>query len=431
MKRSLLPLLVVNFIGTVGFSLVLPFLVFLVTDWGGNAFVYGLAGATYSTFQLVGAPVLGRWSDRYGRRKILLLSQAGTLVSWLVFLTAFGLPQSVFFRVDSSVSGAFVVTLPLVVLILARALDGLTGGNVSIANAYVADITTEDERASSYGQMAVSSNLGFVLGPAIAGILGSTVLGAALPVMAAAAISLLATVLIALRLPDARPCELTRNPEPPTVRKQFGQEQRDCIEMKDAPPLTFAWLRAQPGLGLLLAMYFLVMLAFNFYYVTFPVFAVESLGWSIRDTGGFFAVMGLLMVVVQGPFYRWVTSRVSERKLVVIGSIVLAVGFWLFDASTTFTIYAAVVLLAIGNGVMWPSILSLLSKAAGSVYQGAVQGLAGSLGAVASIIGLLAGGLLFASLGPRVFWVSAAVTLVVGFVGTANLRRSPQSPPSV
>ena len=198
MKRSLLPLLVVNFIGTVGFSLVLPFLVFLVTDWGGNAFVYGLAGATYSIFQLVGAPVLGRWSDRYGRRKILLLSQAGTLVSWLVFLTAFGLPQSVFFRVDSSVSGAFVVTLPLVVLILARALDGLTGGNVSIANAYVADITTEDERASSYGQMAVSSNLGFVLGPAIAGILGSTALGAALPVMAAAVISLLATVLVAV-----------------------------------------------------------------------------------------------------------------------------------------------------------------------------------------------------------------------------------------
>ena len=132
---KLFPLLVVNFIGTVGFSLVLPFLVFLVTDWGGNAFVYGVAGATYSSFQLVGAPVLGRWSDRYGRRKILLLSQAGTLVSWLVFLAAFGLPRTELFRFDSSVSGAFVVTLPLVVLLLARAMDGLTGGNVSIANA--------------------------------------------------------------------------------------------------------------------------------------------------------------------------------------------------------------------------------------------------------------------------------------------------------
>lgn len=420
MRAPLLPLLVINFIGTVGFSIVLPFLVFLVTDWGGNAFVYGLAGATYSAFQLVGAPMLGRWSDRYGRRNILLLSQAGTLVSWLVFLAAFGLPRAELFRVDSGPSGAFVVTLPLVVLILARALDGLTGGNVSVANAYVADVTSEDERATSYGQMAVSSNLGFVLGPAIAGILGSTALGAVVPVMAAAAISLIATVLIGARLPDVRPCRLTRDPVPSTVRKQFGQEQRDCIELKDAPPLTLAWLYAQPGLGALLAMYFLVMLAFNVYYVAFPVFAVSVLGWSIRDTGVFFAVMGLLMVAVQGPFYRWVTRRVAEPLLVFTGSLVLAFGFWLFDAHTVLGVYVAVVLLAVGNGVMWPSILSLLSKAAGSVYQGAVQGLAGSLGAVASITGLLAGGLMFETLGPRVFWVSAVVTLVVGVVGVVE-----------
>ena len=109
-KTRLLPLLLVNFIGTIGFSLVLPFLVFLVTDWGGNAFVYGLAGATYSSFQLVGAPILGRWSDRYGRRNILLLSQAGTLVSWLVFLVAFALPRVELLRFDSAASGGFVVT---------------------------------------------------------------------------------------------------------------------------------------------------------------------------------------------------------------------------------------------------------------------------------------------------------------------------------
>ncbi len=304
MTRPLLPLLLVNFIGTVGFSLVLPFLVFLVTDWGGNAFVYGFAGATYSAFQLVGAPVLGRWSDRFGRRKILLVSQAGTLVSWLVFLGAFGLPRTELLHVDSAASGAFVVTLPLVVLFLARALDGLTGGNVSIANAYLADVTSEDERARSFGQMAVSSNLGFVLGPALAGVLGATALGAVLPVAAAAVISLVATLLIAFRLPDVRPCELTGNPEVPSVRKQFGQEQRDCYDVEGGSALTFAWITSRPGLRSLLAMYFLVMLAFSFYYVAFPVFAVGSLGWTIRETGIFFAVMGVLMVVVQGPFYR-------------------------------------------------------------------------------------------------------------------------------
>lgn len=420
MKTRLLPLLLVNFIGTIGFSLVLPFLVFLVTDWGGNAFVYGLAGATYSSFQLVGAPILGRWSDRYGRRNILLLSQAGTLVSWLVFLVAFALPRVELLRFDSAASGGFVVTLPLLVLFGARALDGLTGGNVSVANAYVADLTSEDERGESYGRMAVSSNLGFVLGPALAGALGATALGPLLPVSAAALISLLATLVIAFRLPDVRPCTLTAYPERTTVRKQFGQEQRDCFEIKEAAPLTLASIRSRGGLPALLTTYFLVMLAFNFYYVTFPVFAVGELGWSITDTGIFFAVMGLLMVAVQGPFYRWVTRRVSERTLVVTGSFVLATSFWMFDSRTTAVIYLALALMALGNGVMWPSVLSLLSRAAGSSHQGAVQGIAGSLGAVASIAGLVLGGILFATLGSGVFWVSAAVSLTVGLVAMAK-----------
>ena len=337
-----------------------------------------------------------------------------------MFLVAFALPRVELLRFDSAASGGFVVTLPLLVLFGARALDGLTGGNVSVANAYVADLTSEDERGESYGRMAVSSNLGFVLGPALAGALGATALGPLLPVSAAALISLLATLVIAFRLPDVRPCPLTAYPERTTVRKQFGQEQRDCFEIKEAAPLTLAWIRSRGGLPTLLTTYFLVMLAFNFYYVTFPVFAVGELGWSITDTGIFFAVMGLLMVVVQGPFYRWVTRRVSERTLVVTGSFVLATSFWMFDSRATAVIYLALALMALGNGVMWPSVLSLLSRAAGSSHQGAVQGIAGSLGAVASIAGLVLGGILFATLGSGVFWVSAAVSLTVGVVAMAK-----------
>jgi DHA1 family tetracycline resistance protein-like MFS transporter len=165
--------------------------------------------------------------------------------------------------------------------------------------------------------MVVSSNLGFVLGPAIAGVLSATALGPLLPVSAAAVISLVATLVIAFRLPDVRPCELMDYPEQTTVRKQFGQEQRDCFDIKNGTPLTFVWIRARTGLLAQLTTYFLVMLAFSFYYVSFPVFAVGDLGWSIADTGLFFAAMGLLMVAVQGPFYRWVTRQLSERVLVV------------------------------------------------------------------------------------------------------------------
>ena len=124
---------------------------FLVTKWGGNALVYGLIGATYSAFQLIGAPILGRWSDQYGRRKILLLSQLGTLVSWLVFLTAFFVPLRTILEIDSRTLGQFTLTLPLLILFVARAADGITGGNVSVANAYLADITATNSAVGISG----------------------------------------------------------------------------------------------------------------------------------------------------------------------------------------------------------------------------------------------------------------------------------------
>ena len=169
-RVSLFPILLVNFIGTLGSSIVLPFLVTLVARFGGNALVYGAMGATYSAFQLVGAPILGRWSDVQGRRKILLMSQLGTLASWFVFLGALFLPATTLLEVDSRLVGSFVLTLPLVVLFLARGLDGLTGGNVSVANAYLADVTDEGERNVNFGKMAVAGNLGFILGADARGV---------------------------------------------------------------------------------------------------------------------------------------------------------------------------------------------------------------------------------------------------------------------
>ena len=183
-RISLYPILSVNFVGTLGFSIVLPFLIFLVTRFGGNAVIYGIMGATYSAFQLIGAPVLGRWSDKYGRRKILILSQIGTLLSWLIFLLAMFLPVYNVTEVESRVLGAFTLTLPLIVLFIARALDGITGGNVSVANAYLADITDENHRSENFGKMAVSANLGFIFGPALAGLLGATAWGETVPVLA-------------------------------------------------------------------------------------------------------------------------------------------------------------------------------------------------------------------------------------------------------
>ena len=423
---SLTPLLAVNFIGAMGFSIVLPFLVFLVSKWGGNALLYGLAGAIYSAFQLVGAPILGKWSDRIGRRKILLLSQIGTLVSWLILIVAFTLPIDSLIDIDSSVLGSFSLTLPLILLFVARAADGLTGGNISVANAYLADITPESSRNQGFGKMAVSANVGFVVGPAIAGLLGATAYGEIVPVIAAAVVSALAAILILVRLPESNPCLMTAPPEQTSIRKVLGQEQKECFETASEGSVSFATIVADRKTLLLLVIYFLVMLGFSFFYVTFPAHAAGPLNWTVTQTGAFFAVTSILMVVVQGPVLKQVSKRWNERILIPIGGLILAVGFLFFVLPQTWQIYTGTTLLAAGNGLMWPSVVSLLSKVAGPKEQGAVQGLAGSVGAVASVVGLILGGLLYGLIESSVFALAAA-TILVSFVLSLFVRVSPEA----
>ena len=418
----LYPILTVNFIGTLGFSLVLPFLVFLVTDWGGNALIYGIMGATYSACQLIGAPILGRWSDIYGRKKILLLSQAGTLASWVVFAIAFFLPADPVATVDWEYVGEFSVTLPLLVMFVARAADGVTGGNVSVANAYLADISEDSQKSANFGKMAVSSNLGFILGPAIAGLLGATVLRELLPVLAAIVISFVATMLIAVKLPESSQCTLSSDPEQMNVRKVFGQEHKECFQMKGAAKLSLREILSLPNIPYLMCIYFLVMLGFNFFYIAFPVYAVQELRWSVVDMGIFFSVMGLLMALAQGPLLARASKVFSDGSLVITGSLALSASFVCFGGQSLWVIYLGVVLLAFGNGLMWPSVLSILSKAAGEGTQGAVQGFAGSSGAVASMVGLIVGGVLYGYLGAMIFFLSAVIIFAV-FVMSFNLQK--------
>ncbi len=425
-RAALLPILVVNFVGTLGFSIVLPFLVYLVTRWGGNALIFGLLGATYSFFQLIGAPVLGRWSDRFGRKPILLLSQIGTLFSWALFLTAFFVPMTTLVDVDSGTLGRFTLTLPLVIALIARAADGLTGGNVSVAIAYLADITDDAHRSADFGKMAISGNLGFVIGPALAGLLAATIYGEVLPVIAALLISLVATAIIAFGLQDTHPCEMARDPERDNVRRVFGQENRSCYELTDKEDITAAQILHLNGVPTLLLIYFLVILGFSFFYIAFPVHAVKGLDWSIAETGMFFTVLSLMMIVVQGPILARASKKISEPVLTFAGSLILAAGFVLLFWNNGVVIYTAAALIALGNGLMWPSVMSLLSKAAGDQHQGAVQGFAGSASAVASIIGLLAGGFLYNWFEEWSFVVSAATILMVAVIARAAVHRSPQ-----
>jgi MFS transporter, DHA1 family, tetracycline resistance protein len=412
-KISLFPLFLINFIGTLGFSIVLPFLVFLVIDLGGNAIVYGIINATYPAFQLVGAPILGRSSDIYGRKKILLLSHGGTLAGWIIFLIALFLPVNSLLNINSTIIGTFVITLPLAVLFLARAIDGLTGGNVSVADAYVADISSDENRSKNFGKMAISSNLGFIVGPALAGILGATVYGEALPVLAALILSLVVLVVIIFTLKETRPSILVEIPEKKDVGRVFSFESKECYKTANPARLKFRDVFKLKHITFLLVLYFLIFLGFNIFYTAFPIHAVGGLGWTVTQMGIFYAVLSGIMALVQGPILRKALKKFSEEQLVIIGSVILGTNFILLVSSDIILIYAAAVMFAVGNGLMWPSVMSIFSNRAGIVYQGTVQGVANSFGSLASIIGLLMGGLFYSIFGAITFLISAGVIFTV------------------
>ncbi len=414
--NSILPILSVNFVGTLGFSIVVPFMVFLVAKWGGNAIIYGLLSSTYSAFQLVGAPILGRWSDTFGRRRILLLSQLGTLLSWAVFLVAFMLPTDPLVDVNSALLGQFTITLPLIVLFFARAADGLTGGNVSVANAYLADITDDEHRTENFGRMAIATNLGFIIGPALAGLLGATVLGELLPVVAAFAISAVAALLIAFGLRESRPKTVPEKHAISNACKVFGQETKECYKLEGSDKITTAGIFALPQMKALMAINFLVMAGFSFFYIAFPTHAALGLSWTVTQTGIYFAVLSLVMALVQGPVLARLAGVCPQRILVTGGSLILAAGFGLLYWDNLALIYAGAVAIAVGNGLMWPTFMAVLSVRAGERYQGAVQGFASSSGAAASIVGLIGGGLLYNWMGAGTFIFSAGIIGIVALV---------------
>ena len=411
-RSSIFPILLVNFIGSMGFSIVLPFIVILVLKLGGNELSYGFLGATYSFFQLIGAPILGDWSDKYGRKKILLLSEAGSLAAWILFLVALYLPVREL-AVHAQALKVFANTIPLLLLFIARAVDGLTGGNISVANAYLADVSTKEDRKKNFGKMSASANIGFIVGPALAGVLGATALGISLPVIAAIFVSLLSLATIAFRLKDIKPRPVTKPVNAGRISKVLGAEPKECYIAASPAKNHFLTILKLPYISYFLMLYFLIFLGFNFFYVAFPIYVVQQLQWNVLQLGIFFALLSGAMVIVQGPVLSRLSSRIRSSMLVIAGNLLLAVSFALFCSSSVPLLYLGLLFFALGNGIMWPSFLALLANASDDKYQGVIQGFASSTGSLASIIGLVSGAFLYRIMGSAIFLVTTAFMILI------------------
>jgi MFS family permease len=420
-------LYVIGFLSSLGFSIVIPFLVFLVTRFGGNAFVFGAIGAAFWAAQFVGSSWLGPLSDRIGRKRVLVNCQLGALAAWAVFLVAVYVPRVVLGGVATALTGSFTITLPLVLIVIARVTDGLFNGSVSVANAYMADATTGHARKVGFARLGVANNLGFVLGPAIAGLLARTELGMVVVVGVALVLSGLAAALARCFLPDAPPQPATPREIAQTggvaTHKLLGGGCRDSV---DHPPSRLRTVLEVAAVRPMIALYFLVFLGFSIFTAALPIHAATDLGWSSRDLGVLFTALALALVATESFVLPALARRISDRVLGAAGSALVALGYVLMVTRSSPALYAGAILYGVGNGLSWPSYLSMLSRSGPAQLQGTVQGVASSAGSLASVIGTLTSGVLYETIGPTTFFVSAAALVIATCVFAVAPRVAPE-----
>ena len=401
MSRSpLIVILTTVFIDLVGFGIVIPVLPFYAegTQFNATPRMVGLLFASYSIMQLIFSPILGGLSDKYGRRPVLLISIIGTGIGFLVL--------------------GFAQTLPM--LFAGRILDGITGGNISTAQAYVADVTTKENRATGMGLIGAAFGFGFIFGPAIGGILSHW--GIQVPFLFAAGLCFANALLLYFKLPETVTAQ-----HPAKNRAARGRGLGQLFDSLKHPQLAFV-----------LTIYFLFVVSFSIMTTSFSLYTMFRFGYDARHTGYLFAYVGIIAVIIQGGLIGRLVKRFGELPLIVIGALCFAISLFAvpFVGPAAGGLAALLVgggVFSLGNSLATPALTSLASKGAGAEEQGTVLGVTQSVASLARAIGPFLAAILIASpiahMGADgqphymsdyslfvTFWTGAAIMLVAFFV---------------
>jgi DHA1 family tetracycline resistance protein-like MFS transporter len=387
LTRPLLVIFLTIFVNLVGFGIIIPLLPFYAETFGASPLTIGMLFAVFSACQLVASPALGDLSDRYGRRPVLIFSLAGTVVSFVMMALAHSITM----------------------LFLARIVDGLSGGNISTARAYVADVTEPKDRAKAYGLIGAAFGLGFIMGPALSGLLAQFSYTA--PIWAAAGITLVATFMAWAWLPE-------------TVHRAAagtGMPFRNLAEMM-----------RRPGLRRMLWIDFIYWFAFAIFQTTFALFGAHRFGFDVSETGYFFAAFGVLGAMVQGAAIRPIVHRLGDRATFILGLVCAGIGLVGATLAHTVVVFTlALVPMALGIGFGHPTVAALVSRAGRKDEQGRVQGAAGAMESLGRAIGPVWGNAALARFGDGMPYLSAAFCLAITLVLSLTSSSPDPEPPLI
>jgi len=356
-KKALWTIFLIVFIDLLGFSLILPLLPFVAEKYHANEFQIGLLTAVYSFFQFIGAPLLGQLSDKYGRKKLLVLSQIGTLIGFIIL--------------------GFANSLPL--LFLSRVIDGITGGNISIAQAYIADITDQKNRARGMGVLGAAFGLGFIIGPVIGGLLSEY--GFAVPAFFAAFISLVSILATTFLL-----------------KEQFNPKKflaQKTAQIKNGF-FQFMFHSRKTAIFPIIIIFLVLNLAFAAIQGNLSLWTIRNLNYGPRENSYIFAYIGILTVLTQLKILPFLLKRYSEKRLFTLGLFILAIGMLLVPVSSHLVILlTALASIALGNGLINPTLQAIASENVPPDQYGRSLGFLQSGGSIGRILGPLIGGELF------------------------------------
>ncbi len=380
------------FIDMIGFAIIIPVLPLYAERFGASSVQIGCLVGVYSLIQFVCSPYLGRLSDRVGRRPVLLVSILGTAVGFAVM----GLANALW------------------MLFLARAIDGFSGGNISTAQAYIADVTSPENRSRAMGMIGAAFGLGFILGPAIGGWASKSSLAA--PFYFAAALAAVNAALIYFLLPESLDHEHRIQPhERPSVATILSHGR--------------GW-----ALGGVMAAYFFSIMGFAIMTTLFALFTEHRFHYTARDNGYIFAYIGVLGVVIQGGLLGRLVKAYGEKTLATLGAALLAASLFALPLSNTRQVLMMVCAgIALGNGFLTPTLNGLASRNVEKNWQGRAMGLMQSCGSLGRFVGpMLAGWLLgvhAAEYARTAFWTAGSI-LVVAFALTLGISASPSAKPA-
>ncbi|MEB3233814.1 MAG: MFS transporter [Cyanobacteriota bacterium] len=386
-----------------GETLIFPLLPFLLASFTSDGRVLGLLTGSYAVAQFAFTPLIGALSDRYGRRPVIAVCVSGSVIGLGLFALTLVFPW------QQLAPGAKAAGLPLMLLFVARLIDGMSGGTTATASAVLADISPPEKRAKAFGLIGVSFGLGFILGPALGGLLGR--INVTLPLLLAVAIEVLNLTLVLTLLPETHP---------PSARIALPRK-------RELQPINqLATVFANPRVRRLCGAFLLFFLAFNGFTAILVLYFKQRFDWGPGLAGAAFLVVGVIATVVQGGLIGPLVRRFGEWRLSLAGLGLVIAGCLLIPLATKanaqLVVFPAVSLLALGTGLVTPCLRALVSRRLEGNGQGSALGSLQGLQSLGSFVGPPLAGLAYETLGTTSpFWLSAALLAAVVLLVTGGL----------